>query len=527
MSKKKILNNQYIPKTNLQLKAEKELAYRELARRQLKYFIDFTFPKEKDKDGNVTKTYHFTDFHDSFIKVVQAFAIGKIKKLMVSVPPQHGKTTVATQRLTPFLIGKNPLRKIAVASYASTRAARFGTDIKNIIKTQEYQRLFPGVALPTQKDTNYKNTSEHVDVPVDKEKGTKGSMSFVGRGSGLTGETVDILIMDDLYKNKEEANSPVIRQNVIEWYDTVADTRLHNESQQLIVFTRWHDQDLIGHLKKNEKVIELTSWKQLENIDPEAWYSINFEALKLSPPTEIDPRKTGEPLYPERHSKKKLENTRTRITRYAPETWNALYMGDPKPIEGLLYGKGFKQYTELPALKERRAYIDVADQGKDFLCAIAYGVGIDNYLYLLDVVFSNEGAEKTQDRVLELLIRNKVQTADFESNSGGYGYAREVKRLCHAKMWAYTEIETFHQGENKEARLLTNAPEILRLFLMPEGWAAKFPEFADHVNGFRKLVKSNTNDDGPDALTGCYEKSGVDEFWTPDDDDGDLVSDWC
>src|SRR5690606_21133098 len=101
--------------------------------------------------------------------------------------------------------------------------------------------------------------------------GRKGGIRSVGIGGGLTGETVDILIMDDLYKDAMDAWSPIVRENVENWYSTVAETRLHNNSQQLIVFTRWHHQDLAGKLLS----------------DPDHdWTVISYPAIKEGEPTE-------------------------------------------------------------------------------------------------------------------------------------------------------------------------------------------------------------------------------------------------
>ena len=111
--------------------------------------------------------------------------------------------------------------------------------------------------------------------------GKKGSLRVVGRGGSLTSKTVDISILDDVYKDYSEGNSPIVRNAAWKWYTTVVRTRLHNESQELIVFTRWHDDDLIGRIEKSgEKVIDIKTWEDVANIPPGAWVRINFEALK-------------------------------------------------------------------------------------------------------------------------------------------------------------------------------------------------------------------------------------------------------
>ena len=97
-----------------------------------------------------------------------------------------------------------------------------------------------------------------------------------------------------LYKDAMEANSPVVRENCWEWYTSVVKTRMHNFSGELIVFTRWHEEDLIGTLCRREPFVEFTDWAQLDTLPPDTWLYLNFEALKTRPPSPVDPREPGE-----------------------------------------------------------------------------------------------------------------------------------------------------------------------------------------------------------------------------------------
>lgn len=475
---------------------QKELVDRIIAKRTYSEFIQYTFPR-----------YLMTKFHHTCSKILQLFVDGKIRKLMITTPPQHGKTELSTRRLIPYLFGNNPELRIALVSYGIDRSRRFGRQIKQIFDSQRYKNIFTA-HLPENTDKNFLNKADMVDV-IDKDK--SGTLMLAGRGGGLTGEAVDILIMDDIYKNAMEANSPVIRQNIIDWYNMVAETRLHNDSQQLIIFTRWHDQDLVGYIEKNEKVIKFESFNQLQDTDDNVWYKVNFEALKNSPKTDIDDRGMGEALFPEKHNKNKLEITRDRLVKIMPEDWNSIYQGDPRPVTGLLYGAGFMEYERLPEMQGRYAYVDTADQGSDFLCCICYGVGIDNYIYVLDIYYTPDPAETTEREAAEILMRNKIDECVVESNAGGRGFGRNIERFLRKKQSRCT-VKFFTQHHNKESRIITSASSILRTVMMPHEWTGKYPAFADAILGFRKLFKSNVNDDAPDALTGCYEHSGIAEL---------------
>ena len=467
---------------------------RELARRKLEDFVQYTFPK-----------YKMTPFHQVYCRILQYFIESKITKLILTVPPQHGKTELSTRRLSAFLWGRDPSLNIAVVSYSTDKARRFGKDIKAVINSPEYSRLFPKTKLPDRSELEYSNSSDVFDIPTETGKGTG---FLTGRKGGLTGESIDVLLMDDMYKNREEANSPVIRQAVIDWYNSVGETRLDNTSRQLITFTRWHDNDLVGYLSDTENVVVIESWSQLENADPDNWYMINFEALMAKESTELDPREIGAPLFPEKHSQKKLEKTRERLNKRAPEDWNGLFMGNPRPVTGLLYGAGFKIYEALPELMGRFAYTDVADTGKDFLCTICYGIGVDGFLYLLDVQYTNQPQEITEEETADILIRNKIDRAIVESNAGGRSFARNVERIIKEKRGT-VEILTMHQSSNKESRVITNASNVMRLFMMPVNWLSKWPVFGEALMGFRRLFQANDFDDAPDTITGCYEHSGI------------------
>jgi len=202
----------------------------EYARKHSLAFVRYTMP-----------TFQSTPFHNTYYKILNEFVRGRIKKLIVSVPPQHGKSKGSSENVPAEMIGHNPDLKIATVCYSATTARKFGRKTKQLLSEPSYKELFPNVKMADMGDPNYINTAERIEMV-----GRDGSLKMVGYKGGLTSDPVDVLLMDDLYKDWKEANSPVIRQSVIDWYITVADTRLHNDSQQLIVFTRWHEEDLVG-----------------------------------------------------------------------------------------------------------------------------------------------------------------------------------------------------------------------------------------------------------------------------------------
>lgn len=465
---------------------EKLIAEQELyeAKQSLLGLTKYTFKKFKN-----------TWFHNNYYHILDLFCKGKIRKLIISVPPQHGKSQGSSVQIPCDMIGHNPDLKIATVCYSATKARKFGRKVKQLMTDKYYKDIFPNVRLAEKSDSNYINTAEEMEI-VDFD----GSLKMVGYEGGLTGDPVDVLLMDDLYKDWKEANSPVIRENVKDWYISVADTRLHNDSQQLIVFTRWHNEDLIGFIESNYDVITIRNWSDIENTDPDKWYKINFEAIKTGEPTEIDPRQKGEPLWPERHSLKKLLDSR----RKDPLMFECLYQGNPVSAAGMLYGAdGWKTYSKLPDNAiVRKNYTDTADTGDDYLCSISYDVSADGLAYIVDIVYTQQPMEITEPLAAGTMLKHRVKYSDIESNNGGRSFARKVHEIC----MGLVNINWFHQTSNKESRIVTNAATVKQKVVFPDDWHLRWPEFYLHVTTFKRKFSANVHDDAPDCLTGVIEK---------------------
>ena len=259
-----------------------------------------------------------SDFHRNYYKVLEAFALGRIRKLIVSVPPQHGKSVGATTLLPGYMLGLDPDTRIAIASYSGTLASKFNRRVQRILESREYGEIFPDTTIKQgAKPANYIRTADEVEII-----GRDGALLSVGREGSLTGNRVDCFILDDLYKDAMEANSPIIRENCWEWYTSVVRTRMHNFSRELIVFTRWHEEDLIGTITSKEPCREFRSWSDLEEVGENEWLYLNFEALKSSPPTEIDPRNVGEALWEERHSAELLKQKQELLRKAEADITN-------------------------------------------------------------------------------------------------------------------------------------------------------------------------------------------------------------
>ena len=482
-----------------------ELFLQEGARRNLLWFAQYMDPN-----------FQPTPFHVAYYRILDKFVHKKIKKLIIQAPPQHGKSQGSSRFVPADILGQFPDTKICICSYAATIAKDFNRDVQRIIDSEKYHNVFPETVLNNSNVVtvadNYLRNSDVFEIV-----GHRGSLRVVGRGGSLTSKTVDVMIYDDLYKDSQEANSPIIRQAAWEWFTKVAQTRLHNDSQELIVFTRWHPEDIIGRIIESKQVIVAEKWDDLENIPDGAWVLVNFEAIKTGEPTEIDQRQNGEPLWGERHSLQRLLDHK----EMDPLGFQWMYQGNPGDATAFLY-QPFKTWIEKKDWGQyirSGCYVDVADEGDDFLFAATYDIyKSDNqiwnehkkryepllYALITDCVFTDESTEVTTVTVPQMINANGTQKAWIESNNGGSQYEKTVKKKVRALTVA------FYQGANKESRIITNAPFVNQHIIMPFGWQTRFPALYKHVTGFLRRFDANEHDDDADGLTGIYEKEIAD-----------------
>jgi len=314
--------------------------------------------------------YSMQWFHKLISDKINEFEKGNIKKLMLFLPPQHGKTELTTRKASPYFLGKNPNRKIAIATYNATLAARFNRDIQRNIDNERYHEVFPNTYLNESNvvtvSQNYLRNSEIFEIV-----GHKGFVKTVGRGGALTSTTVDIGIIDDPIKDRAEAMSPTIRESLWSWYQDVFETRLHNDSQQILIQTRWHEEDLAGRLLQRDN----------------DWEVVVLEAIKETN-YPYDPREMGEALWPEKHSLERIQ----KIKQTSPITFNSLYQQSPRPNDemGIFWTRRMLEQCRVdgkPALKRIIVSIDPAttsNKDSDKTGIVVMGLGENNHIYILD-----------------------------------------------------------------------------------------------------------------------------------------------
>lgn len=316
------------------------------------------------------------------------------------------------------------------------------------------------------------------------EKGNNNYLATSPTGTA-TGFGANIIVIDDLIKNASEANNSLNRDKQWSWFTDTMLSRLEgNDWKIIVVMTRWHSKDLAGRLIShcNENKI---SYKQ-----------ILYKAIK----------EDGSMLCDDILN---YDSYTIKTKTMSPEIALANYQQEPIDLKGTLY-KSFKTYDEIPKdmfgnykFTEINSYCDTADTGDDYLCNIIYGV-LNREAYILDVYYTKDHMEITEKEVAKRLTEFKVNNALVEGNNGGRGFARQVERNMRGLGNHKTIIRTFHQTNNKNARILSNATWVMEHIYYPSNWHNKWNEYFVSMKEYQREGK-NTHDDAQDATTGVAE----------------------
>jgi predicted phage terminase large subunit-like protein len=235
-------------------------------------------------------------------------------RLIICAPPRHGKSELVAHWLPTYWLDWHPEERIIVASYADSLATTWGRAVRTELQTNPLLRTR---VRPDDERANDWRTLEG------------GGMRTAGVGAGLTGFGASLVICDDVLKDWEEAKSPVVRDAVVNWFHSVLTTRLEPGGSAIVMGTRWHEADLMGHLLQEQG---------------DAWEAIVLPAVA----EDEDPmgRGVGEPLCPERFDARRLEVIRATT----PErTWASLYQQRPAPPEGAIIRREWlRHYAEPP-----------------------------------------------------------------------------------------------------------------------------------------------------------------------------------
>lgn len=258
-------------------------------------------------------TYILGSLHRFLIGLVQNIMSGKLPpNTAVSVPPQHGKSSMLSVEAPSWILGDIPSSHVAITGFSHTLVTKFSKAIRARMESPIYQLVYPGVH-PVRGSNK-----------ADEWVTTKGG-GVVAKSSGskLTGRRVDLLVMDDVHAGRAEAESAVLREKVIQWYFGDCFTRLHPNGKQFIIGTRWHPDDLIGKLTGDEHVNQLIA----EGREDKKFNYINIPALLEEGETDALGRGVNEALFPEERPLSYLQGIKATIPAYE---WDSQYRGMPR-----------------------------------------------------------------------------------------------------------------------------------------------------------------------------------------------------
>ena len=439
-------------------------AKKELARRDFWYYCKLLGKKDFYNDRK--------EYLKDLCSQLQSFIDSNKKILVINMPPRFGKSYTATL-FVQWLLGRNNKLKIMTGSYNETLSSTFAKQVRDMIATEQtqgvtvYRDVFPDTKIKYGEASMNKWALEGSQVANYLATSPTGT---------ATGFGADLIVIDDLIKNSEEAYNSNVLEKHIDWFTNTMLSRTEKGFKLIIIMTRWASNDLAGFILSNyDDVVH-----------------INYKAINDD----------GTPLDEGTLS---FEDFEFKTKNMAKEIVYANYQQEPIDIKGRLYSE-FKTYVDLPKEKivKIASYCDTADTGEDFLCNIIYADCNDS-AYILDVIYTKEAMEITEPMVAEAYKKFNVNVADIESNNGGRAFARNVERITRDKGNYKTVVKWFHQSGNKIARILSNSAWVNANIYMPVDWKNKWSEFAKDIISYQKEGK-NKHDDGPDALTGVAEK---------------------
>ena len=341
---------------------------------------------------------------DAFLEAVRAKAS---PRLMIAMPPRHGKSELASRRFPAYCFGRFPDCSIIGASYGADLSSRMNRDIQRIMESQAYQELFPRTRLSGKSSRPAQGGTCLRKADIFEILDHAGSYRSSGVGGGITGMGMDIGIIDDPFKDRAAADSQSVRKAVWDWYTSTFYTRLAPGGGILLIQTRWHPDDLAGRL--------LEAGRRGEG---DLWRVASFPALAEE---DEDQRRAGEALHPDRYSKEEL----LRIKRaLGTRDWEALYQQRPAPDSGTIFRREWlRRYSpaELPKRFDKLLISwDMAFKDgdtADFVVGQVWGKAASR-LYLLDQLRGRMGFTATLEafatlaaqwpEALEKLVEDKA-----------------------------------------------------------------------------------------------------------------------
>jgi predicted phage terminase large subunit-like protein len=362
----------------------------ELARRSLLDFAQLLDP-----------TYERARHLELLAEKLEALERRDIRRLIVAMPPRHGKSRMCSQLFPAWLLGRGPDKAIVLASYGSELAEQNSRRVRELVADERYPFVDVSISEASRAVNRWQTTAGGVVIAA-------------GVGSALTGFGADCMLVDDPIADRASAESPTIRESTWSWFQDVARTRLHARAIQLLIATRWHEDDPAGRILNSAMASE--------------WEVLNLPAIA----EESDPlgRVPGEALWRERYPVSELPSVERG--EISSRSFAALYQQRPVPAEGHIFKASWfeNRYDELPPLKMIATGADCAAKtgvGNDFSAIVTIGTDGKDY-FILDVVRERLEFADLGRKMKSVFQRLHPQRFYIEDASSGTPLIQELRR---------------------------------------------------------------------------------------------------
>ena len=400
------------------------------ARGDLLQFARYMMPDAADPDDVDKSQYLVAKHHRAIAAALEQVEHGKISRLIINVPPRHGKSQLSSRFFPAWFMGRHPEESIILATYSDKLSWDFGREVKEIIEDPLYGQIFPGIPLKTAS----------VDR-IETEQG--GKVFFVGRGSAITGRGSLGLLIDDPIKDRVEADSLVTRNKLFAWFNQVARTRLLSSIGWIVLIqTRWHEDDLVGRLTDPQN-------PDYSPVEGPKWKIIDLPALSLGNGDPLG-RKEGEALWDARFPVSYLEDMRAAD----PRGFQALYQGSPTPEKGNFFpADRIRTYgrSERPPNDRLRFYgasdhaVSVS-QDRDKTCLMVIGVDEDGNIWVMDdLIWGHFPTNVVVERMIDLMGKYKplhwfAERGHISKSIGPFLRKRMVERQTFCSVYEMTPV---------------------------------------------------------------------------------------
>lgn len=456
------------PELTVKEQAQKELASRILSRKRLLPFVEKFNPD-----------YNAGWVHKDVCKRLEQFSRDvvdqKSPRLMLFMPPRHGKSTLASVSFPAWHLGRNPEHEFISCSYSGSLAMGFSRKVRQVLREPTYKAVFK-----TRLDPDSQSAEAWLTT-------AGGGFVAAGVGGGITGKGAHVLVIDDPVKNREDAESQNNRDANWDWYTSTAYTRLAPGGGVLVILTRWHDDDLAGRLLKSA----------LQGGDE--WEVVRYPAIAEE---DEEFRKAGEALHPERYSVEALRRIEKAV---GPRDWSALYQQNPVADDGQYFTRSMVNYYDPEDIDEdaMRYYCawDLAigkNDRNDYSVGVVVGINENDDMFVMDVVRGRFDGFELVERILDLYEQWKpsiigIEKGHIEMALGPFLEKRVRERGLFEAY--FKDLKTGRRDKEARARAIQGRMQQGKVYF-PRDAAFSGPLIAELLR-----FPNGTHDDQVDALS--------------------------